>query len=77
MFRSIWCALENETQKMILIISPVVILGIIALLNIHPLVTIACTLLIGLYGGIFFVVNLIREFISNVRHKISSINDKE
>jgi hypothetical protein len=66
-FKSIWCTLENETQEMILIISPVVILGIIALLNIHPLVTIACTLLAGLYGGIFFAVNLIREFINKLK----------
>ncbi|PAK38787.1 hypothetical protein, partial [Priestia megaterium] len=64
---SIWCTLENEAQEMILIISPVVILGIIALLNIHPLVTIACTLSAGLYSGIFFAVNLIREFINKLK----------
>jgi hypothetical protein len=66
-FQSIWVSLERQTQKTILIVSPVVILGFIALLDIHPLLTVGCTLLTALYGVIFFIVELVREFINKLK----------
>ncbi|NGY75827.1 hypothetical protein F6Y02_04400 (plasmid) [Bacillus megaterium] len=53
MIKLFWSWLEPETKRTILIIAPILILGFLALLHIHPLVTIACVLM-GIYGAVFF-----------------------
>ncbi|NER40437.1 hypothetical protein G3M54_03640 [Bacillus megaterium NBRC 15308 = ATCC 14581] len=47
-----------ETKRTILIIAPILILGFLALLHIHPLVTIACVLM-GIYGAVFLLLSFL------------------
>ncbi|MGG3641437.1 hypothetical protein [Bacillus gobiensis] len=70
MLREFWFSLEKKTQKTILIVSPVVILGFITLLDIHPLLNVISILLTTTYVFIFFAVELIREFIGKLQNKV-------
>ncbi|NGY75708.1 hypothetical protein F6Y02_04740 (plasmid) [Bacillus megaterium] len=71
MIKLFWSWLEPETKRTILIIAPILILGFLALLHIHPLVTIACVLM-GIYGAVFFAVELSRECIDKIKKRWNS-----
>ncbi|NGY87853.1 hypothetical protein F6Y05_32440 [Bacillus megaterium] len=70
MIKLFWSWLEPETKRTILIIAPILILGFLALLHIHPLVTIACVLM----GMVlfFFAVELSRECIDKIKKRWNS-----
>ncbi|MFE7083851.1 hypothetical protein [Priestia megaterium] len=72
MFKSFWSRLEPETKRTILIIAPVVVLGFLALLHIHPLVTLACVVGMGIYGVGFFTIELSREYMDKLKKRWNS-----
>jgi len=73
MFTLFWSWLEPETKQTIRVIAPILVLIFVALLHIHPLVTIMCLLLMGIYGVCFFIVRLSRQRTDKVK-KHSIVN---
>ena len=74
MLKLFWTWLEPETKRTILIIAPILILGFLALVHIHPLVTIGCVLLMAMYGVGFFAVELSRECIVKLKKRWNARN---